>query len=378
MGALGFEGGAVGGGSGEEGVEGGGISQGGKGLLDGVEEDIGADGVGVAGAAEGAPVGVGVAAVVVDGVGAVELEGVATTSTEDEAGDGGDARVATSATAGAFLEDGAMGGGVPGGGVGGRGVGGDQVGTVGDEAGVAVVVEDVADRCHGPAGGAAGVVGGGVEAPGDGVDAEAGEEEVGGQADGFDFAGDEFASDGVAVFIFDGAVAVGPAAMREAAADAGANADVTAAGALDVFDLGLGALDGGEVEAGGFGGVGQVVGHEGGVGLGAGGGDEGFDLGDEGVGAPEAIASTAPEDVEDVGVAIGAELVVGGDVGLGVGVEDVFSAMAGDLIGGDDGGADGGGEGLAVAELGGEGVFFDGSLGGGGDGGEDGEAGHDA
>ena len=145
MGALGFEGGAAGGSVGEEGIEGGGISKGGEGLLDGVEEGGGADGVGVAGAAECAPVGVGVAAVVVDGVGAVEFHHVATAVAVDEAGDGGDARVTASATAGALLEDAAMGGGVPGGRVGGGGVGGDQVGTVGDEAGVAVVVEDVSD-----------------------------------------------------------------------------------------------------------------------------------------------------------------------------------------------------------------------------------------
>jgi len=145
VGALGLEGGAAGGGAGEEGVEGGGISEAEEGLLDGVEEGGGADGVGVAGAAEGAPVGVGVAAVVVVAVGVVEFHRAAAAVAHDEAGDGGDARMATSATAGALLEDGAMGGGVPGGRVGGGGIGGDQVGAVGDEAGVAVVVEDVSD-----------------------------------------------------------------------------------------------------------------------------------------------------------------------------------------------------------------------------------------
>jgi len=66
-----------------------------------------------------------------------------------------------------------------------------------------------------------------------------------------------------------------------------------------------------------------------------------------------AVAGAAPEDVEGSGGTVGAELAVGVEVGLGVGVEDVFAGVAGDLVGGGNPGAEPSGEGAAVADLGG-------------------------
>ena len=91
-------------------------------------------------------------------------------------------------------------------------------------------------------------------------------------------------------------------------------------------------------------------------------------------GAPEAIPGPAPEHVEGAGLAIFAELAVGGDLPLGLLAEDGLPAVPGHAVGGDDLAADGLGPGLPIAELRGETVFLATGLMGRADAGENGDA----
>jgi len=116
------------------------------------------------------------------------------------------------------------------------------------------------------------------------------------------------------------------------------------------------------------------VGQRGGIDLGAGVGHQGLDLGDQRVGAAEAVAGAAPQDVEGSLLAGLAQLGVGRNLALGVLEKDVLTAVAGNLEGDHHVASDGVGPQPAVTELGGKGILVDGGLLRAGDGGEDGDA----
>lgn len=305
--------------------------------LDGGDEVGLVDAVGVAGApGEGAP---GVAAAAEGGDGAV-LGGhwPAAAGAVDEAAEGmALASVGAGTTAAALAEDGAVGFGIPQGGEAVAGVGGGG-GAPHDEAGVGVVVHDVAEGAGGPLRGAAWAVGGGVELAADGVQGVASEVEVGDEADGGRFLGVEFAADAAAGGgIAEGAVAGGPVGGVEPTAGAGGHSEAVAANPYGLFLSGADGLDGVEVaQAGGR--VADGVGCGGHVQFGAGFLDQADDLLGQGGIAAEAVYVDGVEDVEGVALAVVAELAVGGHGGFGLVPEDEVAAVAGHGVDADDGG----------------------------------------